>query len=339
MDRKHYLDNLRSLAILLLFPYHTFMIYNNWGERFYISGDSLFWPSLFIRISAIWMMPLLFVIAGMSTFYALKTRSASAYLKERVRKLLIPLIFGLLLIVPVQSYLAETYHTGSANILHYFTDFSDLSGTGGGFTTGQLWFILYLFLFSLLCVPPIALIKWHTKQIDLGKIPLIALILMGIVPVLAHPLLNIGGKSIVENLFYFLAGFFLLSSEDVLQKLDQYRFALLFISVICCASSIYFDNIFFEAASFQAILAILGLGHRYLNFSGKIPEALAKSSFGVYLFHQSWIVVAAFFIFQLTENPIAQIPLILLSAIVLTYLTYEICRRISPLKFLFGLKK
>ncbi len=34
--RKHYIDNLRNLAILLLFPVHTFMIWNNFGSRFYI---------------------------------------------------------------------------------------------------------------------------------------------------------------------------------------------------------------------------------------------------------------------------------------------------------------
>lgn len=69
-ERKHFLDNLRMITVLLLFPYHVFMIYNNWGESWYIHGHDLVATSLFIRINSIWMMPLLFVIAGMSASYA-----------------------------------------------------------------------------------------------------------------------------------------------------------------------------------------------------------------------------------------------------------------------------
>ncbi len=36
--RKHYLDNLRTVMILLLFPVHTFMIWNNYGTKFYVWG-------------------------------------------------------------------------------------------------------------------------------------------------------------------------------------------------------------------------------------------------------------------------------------------------------------
>jgi len=43
-DRKHSVDNLRSFTILMLFPFHVFMIYNNWGEGFYIRGQELLIP-------------------------------------------------------------------------------------------------------------------------------------------------------------------------------------------------------------------------------------------------------------------------------------------------------
>ena len=64
--RKHYLDNIRTITILLLFPYHTFMIWNNFGPKFYIwGGNNIVLSSVIVSLSP-WLMPVLFVIAGMS---------------------------------------------------------------------------------------------------------------------------------------------------------------------------------------------------------------------------------------------------------------------------------
>ena len=159
--RKHFVDNLRAFTILLLFPYHIFMIYNNWGETWYIHGQDLLLPSVFNQIAYIFMMPLLFAVAGMSSRYALKRRSPREYTKERVTKLLLPLIFGILLVIPIQSYLAGLFFNGSANYLDYFTKITDLSGYDGAFTPGQLWFLLFLFVISMVCLP---FMVWYKKK-------------------------------------------------------------------------------------------------------------------------------------------------------------------------------
>ena len=54
-----------------------------------------------------WFMPLMFLIAGVATWYALQKRNASQYLKERVTRLFIPLVLGIVLIVPIQGYMAR----------------------------------------------------------------------------------------------------------------------------------------------------------------------------------------------------------------------------------------
>lgn len=62
--RKHYIDNLRNLTILLLFPVHTFMIWNNFGSRFYIwQGECKILSTLIVLVNP-WFMPILFVLAG-----------------------------------------------------------------------------------------------------------------------------------------------------------------------------------------------------------------------------------------------------------------------------------
>ncbi|MCL1819085.1 MAG: acyltransferase family protein [Oscillospiraceae bacterium] len=341
-NRKHYLDNLRAFTILLLFPFHIFMIYNNWGEEFYVRGEALLITSEFNSIVSFWMMPLLFAVAGISSRYALKKRSAGEYAKERVSKLLLPLIFGLLLVVPIQPYLAGLFYNGQANYFDSFTKVTDFSGYDGAFALAHLWFILFLFVISMVCLP---FMIWYNNKGKgtLGdKVPLIFVILMGLLPCIGS-LVKIGGQSLkspTEYLAYFLLGYFFLSNDKLLEKLDRYRFLLLGLTVLYSGFTRFIiDGEFYEMASWLWILMILGMGRHYLNFKGNITAYLSKSSFGIYIFHQSWIVIAAFFIFKVTDSPVLQIPIIFLSSVVLTYLTYEVCKRVSVFSRMFGLKK
>jgi len=343
-DRKHYIDNLRALTVLLLFPYHVFMIYNTWGEPWYIHGGEIAPTSWFVRIGWLWMMPILFVVAGISTAYALRKRSIGEYVKERAGKLLVPLVFGVLLIVPVQSYIAGIHFNNEANYLNFFTKFTDLSGYDGGFTPGHLWFILYLFAISMACVPLILLAKKFPVMMKFaGKIPFPALLFIGILPLLIHPLGDIDGKSIGEFAGYFLLGYFILSDEKVLEKLERWRFLLLGLSIVGFAETILTNHFFNEGICREFftcfhIMALLGLSKRYLNFSNRLTAYLSKSSFGVYVFHQSWIVVVAFFVLKFIHIPALQILVILPLSIVLTFLTNEALKRVPPLRWMYALK-
>ena len=268
-ERKHYLDNLRTLVILLLFPYHTFMIYNNWGETFYIHGQDLLAPSLFVGINWTWMMPAMFVIAGISSRYALRIRSLGEYAKERVSKLLIPLGFGLLLVIPVQSYFAGLFWHGSAVYMESFTKLTDLSGYDGAFGVGQLWFILFLFAITMVSIPFMALYEKRAKGTLGDKTPLVVLLLFGILPCIGNELFDISGKSPTEYLAFFLLGYFFVSGEKTLERLDRYRFLLLGLGVAGLLVSQYFGGMFAEWVSWIAILAVLGLCRHYFNYSGK----------------------------------------------------------------------
>jgi glucan biosynthesis protein C len=106
--RKHYIDWLRNLGILYLFPFHTARLFDSM-EPNYIKGETSLLCDLLIQAS-MWFMPLLFLISGMSTYYSLKKRSNRQYIRERISRLLVPFIFGLLFIVPPQAYNAEKFH-------------------------------------------------------------------------------------------------------------------------------------------------------------------------------------------------------------------------------------
>jgi len=91
--------------------------------------------------------------------------------------------------------------------------------------------------------------------------------------------------------------------------------------------------------SWSVILAIFGLGKRYMNFANRQTAYMSKSSFGVCLFHQQWIVIAAYFALMLSDNIILQMISILLKGIVFTFINYEVFIRIPVIRFMFGLKK
>ncbi|MEM7033139.1 MAG: acyltransferase family protein, partial [Chloroflexota bacterium] len=98
----------------------------------------------------IWHMPLFFFIAGASSAYALKKRTAAQYRKERVYRLLIPLIFGIVLLIPPQSYFENIQKAGyGGSFLEFYPAFFNGLYPTGNLHWGHLWFLFYLFVFSL----------------------------------------------------------------------------------------------------------------------------------------------------------------------------------------------
>lgn len=94
-------------------------------------------------------MPLLFLLAGMSSFYGLQRRSASHFVKERFSRLLIPLFIGILVIVPPKGYYAKKFHLNEqesylAFLKRYFTDISNWSEYAGGISpTPVVYFVSF----------------------------------------------------------------------------------------------------------------------------------------------------------------------------------------------------
>ena len=107
--RKHYIDNLRNLTILLLFPVHTFMIWNDFGSRFYVwQGENRILSTLIVFVNP-WFMPILFVLAGESARYALQKRTTKEFIRQRIHKLLIPFLIGMVFLVPFQTLYARKF--------------------------------------------------------------------------------------------------------------------------------------------------------------------------------------------------------------------------------------
>ena len=174
--RKHYVDNLRNLTILLLFPVHTFMIWNDFGSRFYIwQGENRILSTLIVFVNP-WFMPLLFVLAGASARYALQKRTTKEFVRQRIHKLLIPFLCGMIFLVPFQTLYARKYfdhYTGGVldNWKYFFTHLTDFSGYDGAFTPGHLWFILFLFIISMIALVLFHFVSYEKLAVMVERIP------------------------------------------------------------------------------------------------------------------------------------------------------------------------
>jgi fucose 4-O-acetylase-like acetyltransferase len=88
------------------------MIYNNWGEQFYVKGiDSLFLSNIIV-LTWPWFMPLLFVLSGIGAVHSLEKRSHGEYIKERFSKLFVPLVSCILFVIPSMAFFADLFHNG-----------------------------------------------------------------------------------------------------------------------------------------------------------------------------------------------------------------------------------
>lgn len=105
--RKHFIDNLRWIDVFLLIPYHAAQAFNTWGEQNYIFFEPNKLISSFIVFFSPFFMSLLFLLAGMSTRYAFKKRTYRQYIIERVKRLIVPFVFGTLVFCPILAYIGD----------------------------------------------------------------------------------------------------------------------------------------------------------------------------------------------------------------------------------------
>lgn len=339
-DRKYYIDNLRTLSILLLFPVHTFMIWNNFGTGFYIwLKESKIYSTIIVLINP-WFMPLLFLLAGISARFALEKRTAREFIKQRARKLLIPFACGMVFLVPIQTLYARkffyNYNGGFIeNLGYFFTHFTDLSGYDGAFTPGHLWFILYLFIISAIsliifrCFPYIKVIQ------SVERLNIYGIMLLFIPVWLMYYIGNFGGFSIGKNLALYLAGFYIISNNSVIGKIER---NIKWITLLCASGTIisavlyykysFYGDLWINYIGWNTILVLLVYGKRYLDKKTGLTEFARHASYPVYILHQSILVAAAYYIVQACDNIIVQAAAVCTGSFILTLAVYYIISKI-----------
>ena len=289
--RLNYIDNLRSITVSLLVLYHIALAYNSWGEANYIFFERINPIAAIVVFISPWFMPLMFMLAGVSASFSIKKRGKEDFIRERLKRLGIPLIVGILLINPILSYIADKSHNGyEGNYFDhypvYFTKYTDLTGYDGGFTLGHFWFIAVLILISCVSCGIIAFIEYmvrDNKESDIIITVVLALLTIALFDV------SFLGKKIPAYLCVYLLGYYLVSGERIINKILSLRWFLVGGWIIASAINIllfvYIEKyqIINTVCNYLAfsfgIPALFCLAHEYLDFSNSI----SKKSKSVYI--------------------------------------------------------
>ena len=358
---------LRILAVLLLFPFHTARVFDVWSD-FYVKNDQLSSALTYvIAFMEPWHMPLLFLLAGAASWYALGFRSGRRYSGERVKRLLVPFLFGVLVLIPPQSYLGLLSHSGSAP--GYFTwlpqFFSlqpdDVDGYFlGGHTWGQLWFIVHLLVYSLIGLGVMLFLRGDRGRRVVGalaraaQVPgVILLFAFALVPAMAVP--EIAGGDPVFYIAIFLLGYLLMADGRFQKALDANRLPALILGPLACVFVAYLDVAGWPALPawthaplevylsivlpWCCLVALLAYGRRLLRASGRFVTYASEASYPVYLLHQTVIVAVAFVVVRWDVAVAGKYAAILVLSLAVTVLVYDLAvRRVGALRFVFGMK-
>ena len=155
--RRHDLDWLRLIAIFILLFFHTGMWFNQWGWHVKNNETTVNFQYWMVWLHA-WRMPLLLFISGAGTYLALGKRSINQYAGDRFKRLFIPLVFGMFVIVPPQIYYEHIKeYSGYGDF--YKTVFNFVPYPKGSFSWHHLWFVAYLLIYSLLLIPFLRFIR------------------------------------------------------------------------------------------------------------------------------------------------------------------------------------
>ncbi|NLV40562.1 MAG: acyltransferase [Candidatus Hydrogenedentes bacterium] len=365
--RRADIDWLRIGAVLLLVPFHTACVYGAWGD-FYVRGGerSLLLSALVVTGCGAWHMPLLFWLAGASARMSLAARGAGGFLAERVRRLLVPFVFGVLVVVPPQSYLAclvrGTWSGGyfSWYPRQFFTiGPAGLSGYEGGFTPAHLWFVLFLFVYVCVSFP---LLKWLAGDASARFRGCLAALLehpvaFWLVPVpfmLAQLVPDIGDKNIPYFFLIFIAGFLWQADPAIAAALERRRRAALIVGLLCLAAPIAgwvagahhhfwvgkaLDISYEGFAMWCLVVALVGYGKRLADLRPAILPHLAEGAYPFYILHQTIVVCTAFFLRPFALPPLPGFLIVTAGAGTFTALLYlGLVRPFNPVRFLFGMK-
>jgi peptidoglycan/LPS O-acetylase OafA/YrhL len=358
-ERYDFLDWLRVIAIFVLMFFHTGMLFVGWGWHITNAETipALQWP---MDLAHRLRMPLLFVVAGAAMWFALRRRSGATLIRERTLRLVVPVIFGMLVIVPPQIFVERVvrgqWHGGYLAFLVERVFRFELY-PAGDFGWHHLWFIVYLYVYVLLLTP--LLLWWRGRRPALRPgVWLYALALpLGLNETLLKPLfpethnLTSDWYIFVHYLLLTVYGFVLASVPGVWDWLAARRRVSLALGLAVIIGLLTLfnagviahdtptDHVLANVFTWLWLMTFIGYGRQHLNFANRLLVWARDASYPIYILHQTVIVVIAYFVVAQPWRPWTKYFVVLGATLLICVLLYEsLVRRFAVLRLLFGMK-
>ena len=361
--RKFWIDNLRWVTVLLVLLYHVIYFYNNKGVFGGVGGfgNGPQYQDVLMYILYPWFMPLLFILAGMSSRYALENHDGKTWFKTRTRKLLVPATIGLFVFQWMVGYF-NTHVSGTDVLaavpqpLKYF-----IWSVNG---IGPLWFIQDLWVFSLilLIIRKIdkndKLFNWCGKlgEMKSGMVVIILLVVLfwlGEKTLIMNPREKSvdGLYNLYKPVFYFIVfmmGYLVFSHEKVQELLSKFWAPMMIFAVIAGAVLVittfgqtnttpqYMGSPLNCLYGYLMCLALMGWFKAKFDKTNAFAGYMTRSSFGIYIVHYLVIAsVGSYMYFNMREQlpPVAIYLILTVAVFAISPLLYDIIRRIPFLRW------
>lgn len=369
------LDGLRVAAFALLIPYHVGMYYVTWDWHVKSPAASAALEP-FMQLSSPWRLGLLFFVAGAAAQGLMARRGLAGTLKDRALRLLLPLVFGMAVIVAPQAYYevltqAPELLPGNGGYLDFWWAYLQ----GGQYCRGSdcmtvptwnhLWFLPYLWAYASLGALAAALLRWRPR---VPRLPAWAWLLAPALPLAVLRVLVMPHFPTTHDLVHDLYNHLQYGAQFTLGWASRtslaagvwtaalrLRWIALGLSLVGWAALQAFNARYADAAppeallaaartlrgalTWWAILAACGWAQRAFTRESPALRAVGAAVFCLYILHQSVIVVLSQWL-----KPLA-LPWGL-EALLLVALTFAICalaylgaRRVPGLALLLGIQR
>jgi len=366
MNKRRYdIDALRSIALFLLIFYHLGQSFTYNARNILFVQDKRPGDDIWILLNLLnsWRIPLVFLIAGIALRLSFSKRSQAIILKERLKVLGIPWVFGSLVFASSSAYI-----TGRFYGYPFFNELSNLIPFVLSTTDYHMWFVLYILIFSLITIPFLKIIS-NKKEKDTIFSKILnkpgGIFLFAIPVVLEGELLNRlrfdfaidygdfyqvyanTSHGFVLGYIWFLIGIILTSQGDVFWESNKRNWKIHL--VLGSLSYLYrlfnefesglaLDNRLIAFESFNFIFLMLGLGAVYLNKNSPQLTYYKTAVYPVYIVHLPVQMAVMFYFSRINIHPIIKFPLALFVICFLSLTIYHAIKNIKTLRPLFGLR-
>ena len=372
-ERRYDLDWLRVLAVLLLIYFHTAAIFYRGDLGVFYVTNAVTDPAMgiFILLVHQWHMPLFFFLSGAATWFSLEARTANQYVKERFQRLLIPFVFGTLVLVPIQVYYRVLMTSGDKkSYFQFYPQFFNGIRPTGNFEWAHLWFVVYLFVFSLVALPLLIYSRqpsghwrnWLAMRLDRTGAVFYPALLLAVIEAIFRPRW-IGFQNLYDDwanvllyLSYFVYGYIFCSDRRFGQLLDRQRYWVTGVAIVGMTILLAFwitntvpvrgyspeyvmYQVFRGFNSWCWVLLALSLARSHLNVKSRLLQYANEASYPFYILHQTVVVTIGFYVVQWNVGVLEKFIVISTGSLLITIVIYELLiRRINVARFLFGLK-
>lgn len=343
-SRRYDIDWLRVIAIGLLLMYHVAIGFQPWGIMIGFITNKDPWTALWIPMAMlnIWRIHLLFLVSGMGVYFALQHRNWKQLMQERSLRILVPYIVGSVCIFPLSIRLLQHYYGWELNY---------------AINAGHLWFLGNIFVYVVLLSPLFYYLKGNEQgkfvqalkklwRTPMGLIPVVAVFVAEVEIMKPYPyeLYAMTWHGFVLGFLAFLMGFCLVLTGDTFWTMIMpWRWTFLAIAIVLFSFRTFYFGMKNPAyllvlESDCWIFSVLAFGHRHLNYSGRALSYLSEAAYPVYILHMIFLFLGSSLIFPMAIPVPVKFLLVLLFTFLGCFAAFEVIKRATFLRPLFGMK-